>query len=604
MDLVRAPEEEEEDTTVVQGDGDVWEVLLARGGQEAPIAVPEALSDSRWQVGGREVALELTRGGGLAFAERSVRPLLTEARWTKEGSLLLSGSYSGPTGAYEVTLKSRRDGESHAVEVRHDAENGLFSAELTPAAVATFAGLRPLREGTWDLLVGPKGVSAAAVAPALGRALSEGLPASTRIQTKRFHLGLLDGTPVVAVERDLADGERGGYAQLKLRTSFYPERRQEALRDAVVYDSFEGTAYADSPRAIYEELVRREAPLEHLWVVRDAAFEVPDTASILRQGSTEYYEALARSRYVVANDCYPRWFVRRDGQTCLQTWHGAPLKRNGLALADRPRAVRAYWRALGQRPENWDLVLSPGSSATRAIREAFPAGDVLETGLPRTDLLLRPDREQQTEQVRRRLGLSGKRVVLYAPSYLDHLEHRSSERASRVRHVPTFAAQEEQVYRQGPLIDFAALGEALGDDVAVLFRKHRRVLDRLPASAAAFARDVSDYPDAMDLLLVADVLVTDYSSLVFDFATTGKPILFFTPGFEDYRDEIRGFSIDFEAVAPGPLLRTTEGVVAALRDTDAIRAEFRDRYAAFVDAHCALADGEASARVVERVFHV
>jgi CDP-glycerol glycerophosphotransferase len=170
--------------------------------------------------------------------------------------------------------------------------------------------------------------------------------------------------------------------------------------------------------------------------------------------------------------------------------------------------------------------------------------------------------------------------------------------------VPTFAAQEEQVYRQGPLIDFAALGEALGDDVAVLFRKHRRVLDRLPASGAALARDVSDYPDAMDLLLVADVLVTDYSSLAFDFASTGRPILFFTPRFEDYRDEIRGFSIDFEAVAPGPLLPTTDEVVAALRDTDAVRVEFGDRYAAFVDAYCGLADGQASARVVERVFQV
>jgi CDP-glycerol glycerophosphotransferase len=601
LDLVRAPEEEEADEAVVQGDGAVWEVLLTRRGREIPVAVPDDLTDARWQLDGREVALELTRGAGLALAERSVRPIVHEAAWSPDGKLLLSGAFSGPAGEFEVTLRSRKDGQSHSYDLRHDAGNTVFSAELAPGAVASLAGVRPLAEGTWELLVGPKGLPAAAVPPALSRSLVDELPISTEIGLKRFHLGLVDGTaPVIAVERDLADGERGGYAQRNLRTSFYPRQREQGLRDAVVYESFEGTAYADSPRAIHEELVRREAPLEHLWVVRDAGFDVPATVRRLRQGSAEYYEALARSRYVVGNDCWPRWFLGRAGQTCLQTWHGAPLKRSGLALAERPKAARAYWRALGERPENWNAVLSPGPFASSAIREAFPAGEVLETGLPRTDLLVRP--EQPAEEVRRRLGLSGKRVVLYAPSYLDHLEHRSSERASRVRDVPAYAADDGQVYRQGPLLDLAALGEALGDDHAVLYRKHRRVLDRLSAGAAPFALDVSDYPDAMELLLVADVLVTDYSSLVFDFASTGRPILFFTPRFEEYRDEIRGFSLDFEAVAPGPLLRTTDEVTAALQKPDAVRSEYAGRYAAFVDAYCGLADGQASARVVERVF--
>ena len=603
LDLVRAPEEEEADESVVQGDGAVWEVFLTSRGREVPVALPDELTDSRWQLDGREVALELTRGRGLALAERSVRPVLEEARWSEDGRLLLLGAFSGTGGDYEVTLKSRRDGEKLSYELAHDAESGLFSAELTPGAVASLAGVCPLAEGTWELLVGPKGLPEASVPPALSRNLLDELPASTQIGLKRFHLGLVDGTTtVLAVERDLADGERGGHAQRTLRTAFYPREREQALCDAVVYDSFEGTAYADSPRAIHEELVGREAPLEHLWVVRDAAFEVPDSARPLRHGSVEYYEALARSRYVVANDCWPRWFLGRSGQTCLQTWHGAPFKRSGLALVDKPRAVRAYWRALGQRPENWGLLISPGPFATSVLRQAYPAGEVLETGLPRTDLLVRPDREQCAEEVRRRLGLSGKRIVLYAPSYLDHLEHRSSERASRVRDVPTYATENEQVYRQGPLLDLAALGEALGDDHAVLFRKHRRVLDRMPASAAPFALDVSGYPDVMELLLIADVLVTDYSSIVFDFASTGRPILFFTPRFEEYRDEIRGFSLDFESVAPGPLLRTTDEMIAALGNTDAVRTEFADRYAAFVEAYCGLADGHASARVVDRVF--
>jgi CDP-glycerol glycerophosphotransferase len=606
MDLVRAPEEQEADEVAMRRDGAVWEVLLTEPGRDVPLAFPGTLSESRWTVDGREVALELIRGAGLALAERSLRPVITQVRWSSDGSLQLAGTFAGPAGEYEVSLRGRRDGETHSYELRYDTASGAFTAELRPGAVLSFAGVHPLPEGLWDFLVAPRGTPAAAVAPSVSRKLLDLLPASTLIGGKPFQLGVNDGTtPVLSVERDLADGERGGFAQRTLRTSFYQGERRRGLRDAVVYDSFGGAAYSDSPRAIHEELVSREAQLEHLWVVRDAAFDAPSTARALREGSEEYYEALARARYVVTNDCWPRWFTSRRGQTCLQTWHGAPLKRNGLALADRPKAVRAYWRVLSQRAENWQLVLSPAAFATPIIRQAFPAGEILETGLPRTDVLFHPDRERIAEEVTGRLGLSGKRVVLYAPSYLDHLEYRSPERVSRVRDVPTYAADadDEHAYRQGALLDLEALGEALGSDHTVLFRKHRRVLDRLPASAAPFALDVSDYPDVMELLLVADVLITDYSSLAFDFACTGRPIVFFTPTLEEYRDDVRGFAIDFEADAPGPLLGTSEEVIDALRDLEGVRSAYGDRYESFAETYCGLSDGHAAERVVDRVFY-
>jgi CDP-glycerol glycerophosphotransferase len=99
-----------------------------------------------------------------------------------------------------------------------------------------------------------------------------------------------------------------------------------------------------------------------------------------------------------------------------------------------------------------------------------------------------------------------------------------------------------------------------------------------------------------------DVLVTDYSSAIFDFAATRRPMVFFVPDLETYRDEVRGFSIDFEAEVPGPLLRTTGDVVDALRQPDQLAADYRERYEAFVAKYCTLADGQASSRVVDRVF--
>jgi CDP-glycerol glycerophosphotransferase len=150
------------------------------------------------------------------------------------------------------------------------------------------------------------------------------------------------------------------------------------------------------------------------------------------------------------------------------------------------------------------------------------------------------------------------------------------------------------------VLDASVLKAALGDDYAVLFRKHRKIVDALPDDPSMV--DVSSFPDATELLLAADVLVTDYSSAVFDFAVTGRPIVFFTPDLDDYRDEIRGFSIDFEADAPGPLLRTTEEVVEALQGLDAVHDAYAERYGRFVERYCPLSDGAAAARIVEAVF--
>ena len=136
----------------------------------------------------------------------------------------------------------------------------------------------------------------------------------------------------------------------------------------------------------------------------------------------------------------------------------------------------------------------------------------------------------------------------------------------------------------------------------ILYRKHHYCVDPAPATADGFVRDVSAYPDATELMLAADVLVTDYSSMMFDFANTGRPMLFFTYDLDAYRDEIRGFYFDFAERAPGPLLRTTDELAAALVDLDGVVAEHADRYREFAAAFCELDDGRAAARVVDRLF--
>jgi CDP-glycerol glycerophosphotransferase len=346
--------------------------------------------------------------------------------------------------------------------------------------------------------------------------------------------------------------------------------------DTVLFESWHG-AYSDNPRAIAEALHEHRPGVRQLWAARDGVdASLPDWATPVRPGGGAYLAALGRARWVVANTHMPGYFRKRRGTTYVQTWHGTPLKRVGLDI-ERVQIAGDYLERLREDVAKWDVLLSPNPFSTPIFRRAFAyPGRVLETGYPRNDLLASPEAgRRERAAVRRRLGIAdGTLAILYAPTWRDGAE---------------FTLR----------LDIGALRTRVGRDHVVLVRMHPLVtLD----DAGEHALDVSAHGDIRDLYLAADVLVTDYSSAMFDFAVTGKPMLFFTYDLAEYRDVLRGFYFDFEREAPGPLLATTEEVAEALSDLDAVAAGHADRYAAFRRRFAPLDDGHAAERVVEAVF--
>ncbi|WEH33729.1 CDP-glycerol glycerophosphotransferase family protein [Streptomyces sp. AM 4-1-1] len=416
---------------------------------------------------------------------------------------------------------------------------GRFTAVLSPALLA-----HTLRAGRWDAYQGGLPVR---VRTSLTARLPLQLPGLTRPFTLDRRYGdrlTVHAGPALAV------AERGAYRQAALRSAHHPAQRARPLRDAVLYTG------GDSPRAVHAELVRRGTDVEHLWVVdeRCAPGHVPPTATPVVEHSAAWYEALARVRRIVTADQLPEWFERRPGQTVVQTWHGTPLGRFGIDLMDTLYADHHHLASLAHRSAQWSFLVSPSTFATPVLRRALSyRGEVVEAGSPANDLLFSPDREKTAERVRRQVGVpDGRRVVLYAPTYRDQLCHSPSP---------------DPRYRWDPALDLAALGRALGGTHTVLVRRHPRVAGGVPVGSGVL--DVSGHPSAAELLLIADVLVTDYAGLVFDFAHTGRPMLFHTYDLEHYRDTVRGFCLDFESRAPGPLLPGTDEIVAALCGRDA-----------------------------------
>ena len=373
-----------------------------------------------------------------------------------------------------------------------------------------------------------------------------------------------------------------------LRSLYYPVQQRRPLRDAVLFISWKGKQCSDNPRGIAEELRRRGDTREHIWVVNDWAIPVPDGATAVLAGTEDYYEAVARSRYLITNDDMQDWYVKRDGQLYVQTWHGTPLKRIGFDVA-QPQFISGtrYLDHLAQDVAKWDLLLSPNPFSTPILRRAFRyEGEIGETGYPRNDVLCDGDADRVAARVRATLGIpDGKRVIMYAPTWRDNQYYASG------RYRFDFRLDLEQAWRR------------LGEDHVILLRGHHHMADDVPAGTRpGFVINVTDYPDISELFLATDAVITDYSSVMFDFAPTGRPILFFTYDLEEYRDDLRGFYFDLEAEAPGPLLATSAEVIEAIANLDTVAVQYREAYQRFAARFCPLDDGKAAARACDRIF--
>ncbi|MFC7243414.1 CDP-glycerol glycerophosphotransferase family protein [Catellatospora aurea] len=366
--------------------------------------------------------------------------------------------------------------------------------------------------------------------------------------------------------------ERGGlgllahaYYRLQLRLPLDP--------NLAGYAAYWYREVSCNPAAV-EQAARGLAPhVRGVWVVgRDATRAVPPGTAHVVEGSRPYYRLLARAKYLVNNVNFPDFVRKRPGQVHLQTHHGTPVKAMGLDGQHHPAGAKHNFAALLRRSDRWDFSVSANAHSTEVWDRAYPcAFEALETGYPRNDRLALAG-AAESAAARAALGIpADETVVLYMPT--------SRPEPGRL-----------------PAFDAPALAAALGP--------HGRVLVRGRHVAAASGssdqvQDVSGHPAVEDLYLAADIMVTDYSSAMFDFAVLDRPIVLYAPDWARYR-AARGAELDVLAHAPGPVVGSLPELLSLLRDGRA--GEQRERRRAFRERFCAWDDGHAAERVVRRVF--
>ncbi|MDF2507681.1 MAG: glycosyl/glycerophosphate transferase [Microbacterium sp.] len=341
--------------------------------------------------------------------------------------------------------------------------------------------------------------------------------------------------------------------------------------NAVFFETFYGRSVGCNPRAIDRELAARAPQVRRYWSVVDLSVEVPEGAIAVVEGSPQWWHARGAARLLVVNDWLRRRFARKPGQRVVQTWHGTPLKR--LAL-HRPGFDPRRMAAVVKESRRWDVLLAQNTYAERILRKAYAffGRPIWVEGYPRNDTLITGD----AAAIRRSLGIRvEERVLLYAPTWRD-------DRTEMVDFIDP-----ELLARQA--------------NAVVLVRGHSRTLEQGRNRDGARVIDVTGYPETARLLLAADALITDYSSVMFDFSVTGKPMYFLVPDLDHYRGQLRGFYFDLAERAPGPLVRTQEELTAALEDADH-EAAYAERYAAWRRQFNSRDDGHAAQRVVDRIL--
>ncbi len=353
--------------------------------------------------------------------------------------------------------------------------------------------------------------------------------------------------------------------------------------ELAVFSSLWDRPPSGNPLAIYEAMREHAPDLRGVWIVRPADRHlVPDGFEIVAPNTRRYLEVLARGTYFVNDVNFPTWWVKRPGQSHLQTQHGTPLKFMGLDLQKYPTAAKGlHFGALMTRVDKWDFNLSSNSFSTEVWTRAFPSNyETLEYGYPRNDVLVNST-AADCEAARARVGVpAGRRVFLYMPTHRDGV---SSLKLG---------------------LDLARVRARLDEPVTFLIRGHyfydtsRTVQDM---QAAGELLDMSSYPSVEDLYLASDVLITDYSSAQFDFANLGRPIIIHAHDWDDYR-ATRGTYFDITRDSPGQVTTTVAELVDAINTGAYDNSSAQTRLQRFRTTFCEFDDGRAAKRVVDRFF--
>lgn len=365
----------------------------------------------------------------------------------------------------------------------------------------------------------------------------------------------------------------------------------------IMFYAFKGQSYTCSPKAIYEYMLKdkKYKDYKYIW-----AFKEPEkykflkenaNTKVIKYGGKEYEKSLAIAKYWIFNYRVDDHIYPKKSQVYVQCWHGTPLKKLGYDLKGTHNVMNSEKEIHDKYKidaEKFKYILSPSKFASEKFASAWNLintnmqDKIIEEGYPRNDFLYNY-KTKDIEEIKNKLRIpKNKKIILYAPTWRDD-QHQAGVG-----------------YTYNTEVKFDLIRENLEKEYVILFRAHYLVANSFDFSKYdGFIYNVSDIDDINELYVISDILITDYSSVFFDYANLKRPIIFHMYDFEKYKDELRGFYLDIKEL-PGEITKTEEELIKAIENTKDF--VYDKKYEEFNKKYNYLDDGQASKRVVEIIM--
>lgn len=361
-------------------------------------------------------------------------------------------------------------------------------------------------------------------------------------------------------------------------------------KDVVVFESNLARNYTGNPRYIYEEMVRQGLDKKYkcYYIFEDTDTKIIGNAKKIKNNRFQFFYIMAIARFIVCDTRLPAYFIKRKEATYIQTWHGTPLKKLALDMDEISMAgetgIANYKKNFIENSKTWDYLISQNSFSTKIFRRAFAFDKtMLEIGYPRNDILINDNNDTAIEKLKIKLGLPlDKKIILYAPTWRDNEFYGKGK------------------YKFSPKLDFDLFCQELSEDYVCIVKYHYLVKDNIDWTPyKGFIYDFDLCYDIAELYLVSDLLITDYSSVMFDYSLLKRPMFFYAYDLENYKNHLRGFYFDFVNEVPGPITLTTKDLILSIKNYN--NEEYKDKYKAFHEKFNEKDDGTASKQIVDLI---
>lgn len=315
----------------------------------------------------------------------------------------------------------------------------------------------------------------------------------------------------------------------------------------IIFSSFVGRQVSGNPKALYEKIIKLKKQYKCVWVYNDESYQFTKNTKVVKRFSFGHLYHLATAKYRIDDCVDSHYFKPRRGSIYLQTWHGTPLKKianDKITNKDLSKNKKKKNTLLDTC--YWDFLISPSDEVSNILSKAFNIDKkiIIKTGYPRNEILLDYTKQDKKEVLKNLKIKTNKKIILYAPTFRD--DEKDSFNLK---------------------LNYNKLFERLSQDYIILIRMHSNVEEvENNFFDGEFTFNVSSYDDVQELYIISDLLITDYSSVFFDYALLERPMLFYAYDMDKYAKELRGFYFDYEELVPGDIVRDEDELINRIID--------------------------------------